>query len=45
MSPTWSSTPPTRSPQVVPLVAGEEVDRAGFFGRIWLGFKQLVGMA
>jgi D-alanyl-D-alanine carboxypeptidase (penicillin-binding protein 5/6) len=32
-------------PQVVPLVAGEEVGRAGFFGRIWLGFKQLVGMA
>ena len=33
------------SPQVVPLVAGEEVERAGFFGRMWLGFKQLVGMA
>ena len=32
-------------PQVVPLVAGEDVGRAGFFGRIWLGFKQLVGMA
>lgn len=32
-------------PQVVPLVAGEEIGRAGFFGRIWLGFKQLVGMA
>ena len=32
-------------PQVVPLVAGEEVGRAGFFGRIWLGFKQLFGMA
>ena len=31
--------------QVVPLVAGEEVGRAGFFGRIWLGLKQLVGMA
>ena len=38
------STPDT-PPQVVPLVAGEEVERAGFFGRIWLGFKQLVGMA
>ena len=38
------STPDT-PPQVVPLVAGEEVGRAGFFGRIWLGFKQLVGMA
>jgi D-alanyl-D-alanine carboxypeptidase (penicillin-binding protein 5/6) len=33
------------TPQVVPLVAGEEVDQAGFFGRMWLGFKQLVGMA
>ncbi len=33
------------SPQVVPLVAGEDVGTAGFFGRIWLGFKQLVGMA
>ena len=33
------------SPQVVPLVAGEEVERAGFFGRMWLGLKQLVGMA
>src|SRR3954469_17530379 len=29
-------------PQVVPLVAGEEVGRAGFFGRMWLGFKQLI---
>jgi D-alanyl-D-alanine carboxypeptidase (penicillin-binding protein 5/6) len=32
-------------PQIVPLVAGEDVGRAGFFGRIWLGFRQLVGMA
>lgn len=32
-------------PQVVPLVAGEAVDRAGFFGRVWLGLKQLIGMA
>ena len=32
-------------PQVVPLVAGEAIDEAGFFGRIWIGFKQLVGMA
>ncbi len=32
-------------PQIVTLVAGDEVGRAGFFGRIWLGFKQLVGMA
>ena len=33
------------SPQVVPLVAGEEIGEAGFFGRIFLGFKQLLGMA
>jgi len=32
-------------PQIVPLIAGEDVGRAGFFGRIWLGLKQLVGMA
>ena len=38
---TTSDTPP----QVVPLVAAEAVAQAGFFGRIWLGFKQLVGMA
>jgi D-alanyl-D-alanine carboxypeptidase (penicillin-binding protein 5/6) len=33
------------SPQVVPLVSGEEIGEAGFFGRIFLGFKQLFGMA
>jgi D-alanyl-D-alanine carboxypeptidase (penicillin-binding protein 5/6) len=38
---TTSDTPP----QIVPLVAGEDVGRAGFFGRIWLGLKQLIGMA
>jgi D-alanyl-D-alanine carboxypeptidase (penicillin-binding protein 5/6) len=32
-------------PQTMPLVAGEAVGRAGFFGRVWLGLKQLVGMA
>ena len=31
--------------QVVPLVAGEDVAKAGFFGRIWLGLKSLFGMA
>jgi len=30
------------APQVVPLVAGNDVGRAGFFGRIWLGLKQLL---
>ncbi|MEO8175566.1 MAG: D-alanyl-D-alanine carboxypeptidase family protein [Sphingomicrobium sp.] len=38
------STPDT-PPQVVPLVAAEDVAKAGLFGRIWLGFMQLVGMA
>jgi D-alanyl-D-alanine carboxypeptidase (penicillin-binding protein 5/6) len=38
---TTSDTPP----QVVPLIAGEAVGKAGFFGRIWLGLKQLIGMA
>lgn len=33
------------SPQVVPLSAGEDVGRAGFFGRAWLGLKQMLGMA
>jgi D-alanyl-D-alanine carboxypeptidase (penicillin-binding protein 5/6) len=33
------------APQIVPLVAGEDVGRAGFFGRIWIGLKQLFGMA
>jgi D-alanyl-D-alanine carboxypeptidase (penicillin-binding protein 5/6) len=32
-------------PQIVPLVAGADVGRAGFFGRIWLGLKSLLGMA
>jgi D-alanyl-D-alanine carboxypeptidase (penicillin-binding protein 5/6) len=32
-------------PQVVPLVAGEDVGKAGFFGRIWASLKSLFGMA
>ncbi len=32
-------------PQIVPLVAGEDVGKAGFFTRIWLGLKSLFGMA
>lgn len=31
--------------QVMPLVAGEAVGQAGFFGRVWIGLKQLFGMA
>ena len=31
--------------QVMPLVAAEAVDEAGFFGRLWAGLKQLLGMA
>jgi D-alanyl-D-alanine carboxypeptidase (penicillin-binding protein 5/6) len=38
------STPDT-PPQVVPLVAGEDVGKAGFFGRMWLGLKSLIGLA
>ena len=33
------------APQVVPLVAGDNIGRAGFFTRIWLGLKSLCGMA
>ena len=29
-------------PQIVPLVAGEDVGKAGFFGRIWLGLQAAV---
>jgi len=29
----------------VRLGAGEDVGQAGFFGRVWLGLKQLLGMA
>ena len=25
--------------------AGEDVGQAGFFGRAWIGFKQLLGLA
>lgn len=32
-------------PQVVPLVAGEDVGEAGFFGRAWIGLKTLLGLA
>ena len=38
-------TTPDTPPQVVPLVAGDDVGRAGFFTRIWLGLKSLFGMA
>ena len=31
--------------QMVPLVAGEEVGEAGFFGRVWAGLKSLLGLA
>ena len=33
------------APQIVPLVAADDVGRAGFFGRMWLGLKHLIGMA
>lgn len=31
--------------QVMPLVAGEAVEEAGFFTRAWVGLKQLIGLA
>tara|TARA_R110002033_G_scaffold82304_6_gene133157 strand:+ start:847 stop:1989 length:1143 start_codon:yes stop_codon:yes gene_type:complete len=30
--------------QSVPLVAGEDIGEAGFFNRVWAGFKSLIGM-
>ena len=38
-------TSPDTGEQVMPLAAAENVGKAGFFARAWLGFKQLVGMA
>jgi serine-type D-Ala-D-Ala carboxypeptidase (penicillin-binding protein 5/6) len=35
----------TEGEQVTPLVAAEAVEEAGFFGRAWIGLKQLLGMA
>jgi serine-type D-Ala-D-Ala carboxypeptidase (penicillin-binding protein 5/6) len=32
-------------PQIVPLVAGEDVGEAGFFTRAWIGLKSLLGLA
>ena len=31
------------APQVMPLVAGEDVAEAGMFGRLWNGLKSLFG--
>ena len=31
--------------QVMPLVAANDVAPAGFFGRVWIGLKQMLGMA
>ncbi|MEQ7872750.1 D-alanyl-D-alanine carboxypeptidase family protein [Sphingomonas sp. ASV193] len=38
-------TSPDTGEQVMPLVAGEDVGKAGFFGRVWAGLKSLFGMA
>ena len=38
---TTADTPP----QTLPLVAAEAVGEAGFFGRAWIGLKQLLGLA
>lgn len=37
-------TTPDGTVQRMPLVAAEAVEEAGFFGRMWLGLKQLIGM-
>ncbi|WP_118857163.1 D-alanyl-D-alanine carboxypeptidase family protein [Sphingomonas mesophila] len=36
---------PDTGEQVMPLVAAEAVEEAGFFGRAWTGLKQLLGLA
>lgn len=38
-------TTPDGTVQRMPLVTAEAVEEAGFFGRLWLGLKQLVGLA
>lgn len=38
-------TTPDGTVQRMPLVTAEAVEVAGFFGRLWLGLKQLVGLA
>lgn len=38
-------TSPDTGEQVMPLVAAEAVEEAGFFTRAWIGLKQLLGMA
>jgi D-alanyl-D-alanine carboxypeptidase (penicillin-binding protein 5/6) len=38
-------TSPDTGEQVMPLVAEEAVGEAGFFGRMWAGLKQMLGMA
>ena len=38
-------TTPETGEQLMPLVAAEAVAEAGFFGRAWIGLKQLLGMA
>ena len=38
-------TSPDTGEQMMPLVAAEAVNEAGFFGRLWTGLKQLLGMA
>lgn len=35
---------PDTGEQVMPLVAAEAVDEAGFFGRMWTGLKNLLGL-
>ncbi len=36
---------PDTGEQVMPLIAAEAVGEAGFFGRMWTGLRQMLGMA
>jgi D-alanyl-D-alanine carboxypeptidase (penicillin-binding protein 5/6) len=38
-------TSPDTGEQVMPLVAAEAIEEAGFFGRAWIALKQLIGLA
>ncbi len=38
-------TTPDTGEQVMPLAAAQAVEEAGFFGRAWIGLKQLLGLA
>ncbi len=39
------STDPVNGERVFPLIAGEAVDKAGFFRRAWIGLLELIGLS